>query len=154
MDKQSSKSGGYAGGFFQLFDWKAKSRKKLFSSKSESPGKRSEGNLPMTRLYLMDDDDTGMDYNGRSNGGFSCASSVTDDDGSGSRGPSVVARLMGLDSMPMSISSDPYVTPFSDSQSLQDSQSFHRNLSSPHNYQMMYSRNFASEMEGPMRDIV
>lgn len=39
FDKDSSKSGGgYAGGFFQLFDWTAKSRKKLFSSKSDLPG--------------------------------------------------------------------------------------------------------------------
>lgn len=39
VEKQGSKSGGYAGGFFQLFDWNAKSRKKLFSNKSDLPGK-------------------------------------------------------------------------------------------------------------------
>lgn len=38
VDKAGSKTGGYVGGFFQLFDWKAKSRKKLFSSKSDFPG--------------------------------------------------------------------------------------------------------------------
>lgn len=37
-EKQGSKSGGYVGGFFQLFDWNAKSRKKLFSNKSDLPG--------------------------------------------------------------------------------------------------------------------
>lgn len=39
IEKQGSKSGGYVGGFLQLFDWNAKSRKKLFSSKSDIPGK-------------------------------------------------------------------------------------------------------------------
>lgn len=29
---------GVKGGFFQLFDWNGKSRKKLFSSRSELPG--------------------------------------------------------------------------------------------------------------------
>lgn len=29
---------GVKGGFFQLFDWNGKSRKKLFSSKSDVPG--------------------------------------------------------------------------------------------------------------------
>ncbi|KAI3685660.1 hypothetical protein L6452_34915 [Arctium lappa] len=47
--------GGYVGGFLHLFDWNAKSRKKLFSSKSESPEqpkqtKRTDGNMPMTRF--------------------------------------------------------------------------------------------------------
>lgn len=37
-DKHGSKSGRYVGGFLQLFDWNAKSRKKLFSSKSDLPG--------------------------------------------------------------------------------------------------------------------
>ncbi|KAG8483268.1 hypothetical protein CXB51_022343 [Gossypium anomalum] len=60
----STNGGGYVGGFFQLFDWTAKSRKKLFSSKSDFPerskqGKRSDGNIPMTRIHLMDEDEIG-----------------------------------------------------------------------------------------------
>lgn len=38
MEKQGSKGGNYVGGFLQMFDWNVKSRKKLFSSKSEVPG--------------------------------------------------------------------------------------------------------------------
>lgn len=39
VEKEGSKNGaGYVGGFFHLFDWKAKSRKKLFSSKSDLLG--------------------------------------------------------------------------------------------------------------------
>ncbi|KAE8664312.1 Kinesin-like protein NACK2 [Hibiscus syriacus] len=60
----STNRGGYVGGFFQLLDWTAKSRKKLFSSKSDFPeclkqGKRSDGNVPMTRIHLNDEDETG-----------------------------------------------------------------------------------------------
>ena len=39
IDKHDLKGGGgYVGGFLQLFDWNAKSRKKLFSSKSDLSG--------------------------------------------------------------------------------------------------------------------
>ncbi|XP_047314098.1 uncharacterized protein LOC124917863 [Impatiens glandulifera] len=101
-DKQGSKRGGsYVGGFFQLFDWNAKSRKKLFASKSDLPEqskqkKRTEGNLPATRFYL-DEATTGYSIKGSDH---SCASSMTDEDGYGSKAPGVVARLMGLDSLP------------------------------------------------------
>lgn len=37
-EKHGSKSGRYVGGFLQLFDWNAKSRKKLFPSKFDLPG--------------------------------------------------------------------------------------------------------------------
>ncbi|KAK4405498.1 hypothetical protein Sango_0556300 [Sesamum angolense] len=96
IEKQSSKGGNYVGGFLQLFDWNAKSRKKLFSSKSDLPG--------------------GSSIKGSSD--HSCASSVTDEDFHGTRAPGVVARLMGLDSLPRSNSPDPYSTPLFDTQSL------------------------------------
>lgn len=39
IEKEGSKNGaGYVGGFLHLFDWTAKSRKKLFPSKSDLPG--------------------------------------------------------------------------------------------------------------------
>lgn len=40
VEKEGVRNGsGHVGGFFQLFDWSSKSQKKLFSSKSELPGK-------------------------------------------------------------------------------------------------------------------
>ncbi|XP_030528155.1 uncharacterized protein LOC115739287 [Rhodamnia argentea] len=159
IDKDGSKGGGYVGGFFQLFDWKAKSRKKLFSSRSELPehntkqGKRREGNLPMTRVFLVDEDETGMVSSAKGYSDYSCASSVTDDEGYGSKAPNVVARLMGLDSMPTN-SLEPYSSPFFDTQSLRDSQRYGRNLDYPPNYQMMYSENVANKIEGPVRSNV
>ncbi|KAF8041669.1 hypothetical protein BT93_A0310 [Corymbia citriodora subsp. variegata] len=159
IDKDGQKGGGYVGGFFQLFDWKAKSRKKLFSSRSELPehntkqGKRREGNLPMTRVFLVDEDETGMASSAKGYSDYSCASSVTDDEGYGSKAPNVVARLMGLDSMPTN-SLEPYSSPFFDTQSLRDSQRYGRNLDYPPNYQMMYSENLANKIEGPVRSNV
>ncbi|OVA02567.1 protein of unknown function DUF4378 [Macleaya cordata] len=130
IDKQGSKSGGgYVGGFLQLFDWNGKSRKKLFT-KSDLPegskqGKRNVGNLPTTRLRLIDDDENGGSSI-RGSSDYSCASSVTDDDGNGTKAPGVVARLMGLDSLPTSSVVEPYSTPFFDTRSLRDSHSYRR----------------------------
>ncbi|CAK7326396.1 unnamed protein product [Dovyalis caffra] len=160
IEKESSKSGGgYVGGFFQLFDWTAKSRKKLFSNKSDLPesskqGKRSDGSLPMTRLHLMDEDEIGAGSSIRGGNDYSCASSVTDDDGYGARAPGVVARLMGLDSMPTSNFLEPNSTPFSDTQSLRDASCGRRNFDYYHDPQITYSGNLLNKDDGPPRNFV
>lgn len=51
---------------------------------------------------------------------YSCASSVTDEEGHGARAPGVVARLMGLDSMPGAGVSENFSTPLFDSRSFQE----------------------------------
>ncbi|KAG9139436.1 hypothetical protein Leryth_021584 [Lithospermum erythrorhizon] len=112
------------GGFFQLFDWNTKSRKKLFSSKSDlaekSKQKKScDGNSPVTRLQLMDEGDIAGSSSIKGSSDYSCASSVTDEDNWGTKAPGVVAKLMGLNSLP-TCNSDLYATPFSDSHSLGD----------------------------------
>ncbi|RZC48635.1 hypothetical protein C5167_017063 [Papaver somniferum] len=122
--KQGSKGGGgrYVGGFLQLFDWNGKSRKKLFSNKSpegSKQGKRSEGNSTTSQLSQVDDDFYGRSTL-RERSDYSCASSVTDEDGYGTKAPGVVARLMGLDCLPTSDIAEPYSSPLSDSRSLQD----------------------------------
>ncbi|CAI0626679.1 unnamed protein product [Linum tenue] len=152
MEREGGKNGGgYTGGFFQLFDWSAKSRKKLFSSKSDLPerskqGKRSDGNLPTTRLRLMDDDEHGgRPCSIRSGGDYSCASSVTDEDGYGGARPAgAIARLMGLDSMPTTSSflEPKCTTAFSDTQSLRESSSHSSRKQFAyyhHDYHSMYS---------------
>ncbi|XP_077218887.1 serine-rich adhesin for platelets-like protein [Tasmannia lanceolata] len=126
VEKQGSKSGGgYVGSFFQLFDWNGKSRKKLFPNKFDLPegskqGKRSDENLPMTRVRLIHDDENGGVSSANAISEYSCASSVTDDEGNGIKAPGVVARLMGLDSLPTSSVSEPYATPFFESGSVRD----------------------------------
>ncbi|XVE82231.1 hypothetical protein DITRI_Ditri15bG0131300 [Diplodiscus trichospermus] len=157
VDKESSKNGGYAGGFFQLFDWTAKSRKKLFSSKSDFPerskqGKRSDGTLPMTRFHLTDEDEIGAGASIKGSSDYSCGSSVTDDDIYGARAPGVVARLMGLDSLPTS--SEPYSTPFFDTQSLRDAHFRNRNINYHHDLQIVYPGQLFNKIEGPARNFV
>ncbi|CAN1859840.1 hypothetical protein LINPERHAP1_LOCUS43300 [Linum perenne] len=99
------------GKFFHLFDWNGKSRKKLFPNNSQllegpKPWKENVGSNLNSNSELhkveMDDRRRNVTSTKGSSGEFSCASSVTSDDGYGTRPPSVVARLMGLDSMPIS----------------------------------------------------
>ncbi|KAA8527400.1 hypothetical protein F0562_034885 [Nyssa sinensis] len=156
VEKQGSKGGGgYVGGFFQIFDWNAKSRKKLFSSKSDFPDqlkhkKRSDGNLPMTRLHLMDEEEILAASSIRGSSDYSCTSSVTDEEGCASRPPGVVARLMGLDSLPTSNFVDS--TPFFDSESLQDAHFQRKNLEFCHDHQIVHSGNLHHKVEAPVRN--
>lgn len=128
MDKGSTKRGG----FFHLFDWNKKSRKKLFSSGSVSPEspkqeKKSKESFSRTRRRLDDDDEIFGVTSGRRSCDYSCASSMTDEDGMTHRAPGVIARLMGLESMPTPIFSESSSTPFFDTRSLPDKQRDKRN---------------------------
>ncbi|KAL8209462.1 hypothetical protein R6Q57_006194 [Mikania cordata] len=107
-EKRSSK-----GGFLQLFDWNAKSRKKLFSNKADVPesskqGKVNVDNLAMSRLQQMKLDES---MHVPSLSGNEWTSSTSNEEGSGSKAPGVVARLMGLDSLPTLDASDRGYTP-------------------------------------------
>ncbi|KAK4380094.1 hypothetical protein RND71_001956 [Anisodus tanguticus] len=161
-EKHGSKSGGYVGGFLQLFDWNAKSRKKLFSSKSDIPEqskqkKRCNGNLPMTRVHLNNEEDTIAGSSVKGSSDYSCASSVTDEEYYGIKPAGVVARLMGLDCLPSSNFSEPYSTPFfSDSQSLRSAPCLSRDLEYQQNFQTGYSSNLSlgrSSLEPNQRKI-
>ncbi|KAF3323824.1 DUF761-associated sequence motif [Carex littledalei] len=106
------KGGSKGSGFFHLFDWNRKSRKKLFTV---SPEGTKQGGKRIDETYHPPV--------------FACcASSVTDDDRTGSKAPGVVARLMGLDSMPVSTASEPYCTPFRDTRSFRENYSLKRAL--------------------------
>ncbi|GAB4850820.1 hypothetical protein Ancab_030120 [Ancistrocladus abbreviatus] len=156
--KQGSKGGRYVGGFLQLFDWNAKSRKKLFTSKSDIPeqtkqGKRSEGNLPVTRVRLVDEEEIGATSSIKGSSDYSCASSVTEDEGCGVKAPGVVARLMGLDSLPTSNGLEPYSTPFFDTLSLRDAP-FRRkdpeDLEFYHDHQILHPGHLLENVECPL----
>lgn len=158
-DKHGSKSGRYVGGFLQLFDWNAKSRKKLFSGRSDLPeelkqGKKREESFPMTRLRMEEEEfgafGAGLSVRGGSD--YSCASSVTDDDGFGTKAPGVVARLMGLDSLPTSIAMESYSTPFFDSISLSEAPFRGRNLDFYHDHQIMHSSHLFDKKEANARN--
>ncbi|KAL6636575.1 hypothetical protein ACP70R_024147 [Stipagrostis hirtigluma subsp. patula] len=110
MDVEKPTSKGH--GFFNLFDWGKKSKKRLFSgSASGSPtprstgdGKEVDGGTPSTRSNLVILEDA---PSLKESSEHSCSSSVIDEEAQARRSPTVVARLMGLDSMPAASSSEP-----------------------------------------------
>ncbi|OIV91675.1 hypothetical protein TanjilG_26528 [Lupinus angustifolius] len=160
VEKEGTKSGGgYVGGFFQLFDWTSKSRKKLFANKSELPeplkhGRKANYKKTMTQPYLANEDESEVLASVRRSCDHSYASSVTDDESCGTRAPNVVAKLMGLDSLPPSHFSDPYSSPYFDTLSLQESQYFSRNLNDEHDHQTLYSGKLIEKAEGSSRNYV
>nr|ABE65748.1 unknown [Arabidopsis thaliana] len=97
-EKRPNRLGGCVGVFFQLFDWNRRfAKKKLFSRKSLLPGKqvskRFGGNEKMlkSKLNLIDDENRGS---------FPNRNEVMEVKKHEMRSPSLVARLMGLESMP------------------------------------------------------
>ncbi|KAM3279729.1 hypothetical protein ACQJBY_046851 [Aegilops geniculata] len=116
MDVEKAASRGH--GFFGLFDWgkSNKSKRRLFSggggyspSQGNSvDGKEVDGSMPSTPSNSILEDGMSM----KESSEHSCSSSVIDDEACARRGPTVVARLMGLDSMPAASSSGPYPVPF------------------------------------------
>ncbi|KAH7666642.1 hypothetical protein IHE45_12G009500 [Dioscorea alata] len=126
------KVGVKSGGFFHLFDWNHKSRKKLFSNATNSQEgstqeNKIEDNMSVSRLRMIDDDEIAGVSSIKGSSDFSCASSVTDEEGAGSRVPGVVARLMGLDSLPTACVSEPHCTPLFDTRSVRGNHGQKRN---------------------------
>ncbi|KAF5739900.1 hypothetical protein HS088_TW12G01112 [Tripterygium wilfordii] len=114
-------------GLLHLFDWNGKSRKKLFSNNPALPEGTEQGNGIAENMAKLQSNTIGADDNraSSSNKGssdFSCASSVTSDEGHGTRGPGIVARLMGLGSMPNSNACEPCSAAVFDSRMLRSSQ--------------------------------
>ncbi|PWA50136.1 DUF3741-associated sequence motif protein [Artemisia annua] len=105
VEKQilSGEGGRPVAGFRHLFDWNAKSRKKLLAKNLSEQLKQktsSNTNMPITRHQPVIEN-----YTAGSLILKSCASSLIDEDDY-SKAPGVVARLMGLDSFPISNLSD------------------------------------------------
>lgn len=114
---------GVKGGFFQLFDWNGKSRKKLFSSKSELPESSNHGreSYHSSVIARQMDIEKGFPPNVRGHNDYYYASSASGDSEYGTKAPGVVARLMGLDSLPMQNANEVCFTPFTESHSYNDS---------------------------------
>ncbi|KAJ4884052.1 hypothetical protein Rs2_34145 [Raphanus sativus] len=98
-EKRPNRLGGCVGVFFQLFDWNRRfAKKKLFPRKSLLSGKqtskrfgRDDKMLKSTKLNLIDDENRGS---------FPNRCEVVEHKKHEMRSPSLVARLMGLDSLP------------------------------------------------------
>lgn len=153
VEKRTSK-----GGFLQLFDWNIKSRKKLFSNKSELPENSKQGKENANgsaNLRLQQAHDYGLGSNPKQNCDFYSASSAAEDESSGGqKAPGVVARLMGLDSLPTSKDSDPYFNSSSDCHSFRDSPylSFLADFQNEHH--MIVDGNMRNKLDGFMKNPV
>ncbi|XP_020212645.1 uncharacterized protein LOC109797132 [Cajanus cajan] len=99
MEKRRSKS---KGSFLSLFDWNSKSRKKLTWNDPEvsKQGKENVDNLPKSRLTRIKVDEVGASPSNNQSCDFDSTLSTCSDEGCGSKAPGLVARLMGLDSLP------------------------------------------------------
>ncbi|KAK7269415.1 hypothetical protein RIF29_22141 [Crotalaria pallida] len=101
IEKKRSK-----GSFLSFFDWNVKSRKKLFSDTPNLPEvsrqrKENVENMPKSQLNRINVENRGAkDPRSIANCDVNCALSTNSDEGYGTKAPSLVARLMGLDSLP------------------------------------------------------
>ncbi|KAK1359961.1 Futsch light chain LC(F) like [Heracleum sosnowskyi] len=95
---QRTSAGGCVGVFFQLFDWNRRfAKKKLFLSKLLPLGSKKFGtDDKLPKLRLMSDEKNESFSNGKKNG----ARNVDSGQKQVMRTPTLVARLMGLDSLP------------------------------------------------------
>ncbi|KAL6519787.1 hypothetical protein OROMI_032681 [Orobanche minor] len=123
IEKQVSKAGNYVGDLLHMFDWNSKSRKKLFSSKESLPEKHKkkkwlDGNLTTTRLQMLDEEEFAAGSNTKESSDYSYTSSLADSDSYTSKAPNVYAKLMGLDSLPISNILEPNSTSLSDCESV------------------------------------
>ncbi|XP_047170652.1 uncharacterized protein LOC124838965 [Vigna umbellata] len=107
MEKRRSK-----GSFLSLFDWNSKSRKKLVWSDPEisKQGKGNVENLHKSQLTRIKVDEIGASPSNIQSCDFDSTLSICSDEGCGSKGPGLVARLMGLDSLPASAVTEPSCT--------------------------------------------
>ncbi|KAF2288312.1 hypothetical protein GH714_005964 [Hevea brasiliensis] len=85
-------------------------------------GKENIETMAKPQLHATKVDDRRANSSNKGGSDFSCASSVTSDEGYGTKAPGVVARLMGLDSLPASNVAEPSSSPFYDSALLGASQ--------------------------------
>ncbi|KAB5561122.1 hypothetical protein DKX38_006079 [Salix brachista] len=105
-EKKAHRPGGCVGIFFQLFDWNRRfAKKKLFSRKllpaarAKQPSKKFGGDekMPKTKLHLIVDENKGGFPNVKKSGNCNNDIVVKKHE---MRAPSLVAKLMGLDSLP------------------------------------------------------
>ncbi|XP_021888309.1 uncharacterized protein LOC110807476 [Carica papaya] len=105
-EKRPHRPGGCVGIFFQLFDWNRRfAKKKLFSRKLLPPARAKKASkkfggdekMPKSKLHLIADENSGGFPNVKKN---SSRTSVDKEQKHEMRAPGLVARLMGLESMP------------------------------------------------------
>ncbi|TKY52293.1 hypothetical protein E2542_SST23813 [Spatholobus suberectus] len=101
----------FKGSFLSFFDWNGKSQKKLLCDNPKLPevskqGKENMDSMPKSQLFQIKMDDNGANPSNIASCDFDCALSINSDEGCGTKAPGLVARLMGLDSLPVSTVSE------------------------------------------------
>ncbi|XP_030946879.1 uncharacterized protein LOC115971234 [Quercus lobata] len=118
-EKRTHRPGGCVGIFFQLFDWNRRfAKKKLFSKKLLPPARAKQASkkfkgdekMPISKLQLIADENSGGFPNVKKNGNRSVDLERKHE----MKAPSLVARLMGLESMPAVHRDKPKKPSFSD----------------------------------------
>lgn len=104
-------------------------------------------------LFQIEEDENGGISSFKESSNHSCVSSSTDDEGNGIKAPGVIARLMGLDSLPTTGVAELYVTPFFEPRSLRDAH-YPRKISEYHEYQNGIGGNQLNRVDGSHRRIV
>ncbi|KAJ8444947.1 hypothetical protein Cgig2_029141 [Carnegiea gigantea] len=103
-------------------------------------GAKGTENLRITSIYLEADEEFGAGVSVRGASDYSCVSSVTDDDVYGMKAPGVVARLMGLDALPVPNSLEASAAAFFETRSLGDASFRRKDVDLYPNHQIIYSR--------------
>ncbi|KAL3527038.1 hypothetical protein ACH5RR_011694 [Cinchona calisaya] len=105
VEKKPQRPGGCVGIFFQLFDWNRKfAKKNLFPKKLLPPvrlrkaSKKFGGDEKMPKLRLIADENSGSFPHVKKNNG--ACNNIDAEQKTEMRAPGLVARLMGLESMP------------------------------------------------------
>ncbi|XP_042975666.1 uncharacterized protein LOC122307101 [Carya illinoinensis] len=124
-EKRTHRPGGCVGIFFQLFDWNRRfAKKKLFSMKLLPPVRakkasskfKGDEKMPISKLHLIADENSGGFPNVKKNGNRRLDLEKKHE----MRTPGLVARLMGLESMPTVHRDKPKKPSFSDNYGIEE----------------------------------
>ncbi|XP_027934502.1 uncharacterized protein LOC114189970 [Vigna unguiculata] len=97
----------FKGSFLSFFDWNGKYQKKQLSDDPMLPEiskqrKENVDNLPKSEVNKMKVNENGANPSDNASSDFDCAISISSDEGCHTKAPGLLARLMGLDSLPVS----------------------------------------------------
>ncbi|CAJ1976087.1 unnamed protein product [Sphenostylis stenocarpa] len=97
----------FKGSFLSFFEWNGKSQRKQLCDSPKLPeiskeGKENLDSMPKSEVNRIKMDDNGANRSNNASCGFDCALSISSDEGYGTKAPGLLARLMGLDSLPVS----------------------------------------------------
>ncbi|KAK7356141.1 hypothetical protein VNO80_15407 [Phaseolus coccineus] len=99
------------GSFLSFFDWNGKYQKKQLCDSPKLPeiskqGMENMDSMPKSEVNEIKMNDNGANPSNNASSGFDCAISISSDEGCQTKVPGLLARLMGLDLLPVSTVSE------------------------------------------------